>query len=217
MSEALFFLVRHGEAEGNREHRFIGQTNVPLSEEGHRQAHAVTDRLAPLPIDRIVSSDLRRARDTVAPLAERLGLEVELEPRFREIANGEWTGLLPDEIAERWPDLWKRYRAGEDVPRPGGERWADVADRARRAFQELAATAAGQLVVIGMHAGVALALLTWAVGIPDESNFFRGPFGPLANGSISIIRWPGPQVVSVNDVGHLDMPYPEGRLPFWSA
>ena len=215
---ATFFLVRHGEAVGNRDHRFIGQSDTPLSEAGRRQAEAVAHRLARIPITAIVSSDLRRARDTMTPLSGLLGIEIELEPRFREIANGEWTGLLPDEISARWPDLWERYRGGEDVPRPGGERWADVAIRARAAFKELAATRQGALVAIGAHAGVGLALITWAAGLEDRQNYFRGPFGPLANGSISVIRFPGPQVVAVNDIGHLEQgTLPEEPLPFFSA
>ncbi|MFQ5966140.1 MAG: histidine phosphatase family protein [Acidimicrobiia bacterium] len=217
MASTTFFLVRHGEAEGNREHRFIGQSDTPLSELGHQQAELVASRLGGYPISRIVSSDLRRARDTMVPLAERLSLEVELEPRFREIANGEWTGLLPTEIAAGWPDLWERYRNGEDVPRPGGEQWVDVARRARAAFDELAATEEGGVIAVGAHAGVSLSLITWAAGLGKEPNFFRGPFGPLANGSISIIRFPGPRVVAVNDVGHLENRMPEEPLPFLGA
>ncbi len=217
MTETTFLLVRHGEALGNEEHRFIGQSDTPLSSEGRRQAEAIADRLASQPVTRIVTSDLRRAYDTMVPLAERLGLPLELEPRFREIANGEWTGLLPEEIAAGWPDLWERYRGGEDVPRPGGEQWADVAVRARTAFEELSRRAMGELVAVGGHAGVTLALISWASGMAGNRNFFRGPFGPLANGSISVIRLPGPRVVAINDVGHLTAGVAGGSLPFFDV
>ena len=166
--------------------------------------------MASLSITRIVSSDLRRSLDTAAPLAQLLDVSVEHDPRLREISNGEWTGLLPSEIEEGWPDLFARYRAGEDVPRPGGEQWAEVAARAVESIEELADNAAdGDVVAVFTHAGVGLALVNWAAGLDTATNFFRGPFGPLANGSITTLRTPGPRIVGVNDIGHLD----PGRLP----
>ncbi|MBT8246729.1 MAG: histidine phosphatase family protein, partial [Acidimicrobiia bacterium] len=117
-------IVRHGEAEGNREHRFIGQSDVPLTPQGRSQVEALTRRLSAIGITRVVSSDLQRASNTVGPVAELLGLEVEHDVRFREIANGEWANLVAADGADRFPDLWARYRDGEDVDRPGSECWA---------------------------------------------------------------------------------------------
>ena len=217
MTPSTFVFVRHAEAEGNREHRFIGQGENPLSEEGRRQTEALTNRLISLPLTRLVSSDLRRCRDTIEPLSVAIGVDLELEPRFREIDNGEWQGLLPDEIAEGWPDLWERYRNGEDVQRPGGEKWAEVAARARVGFDELVETADGDTVVVCTHAGIIQALLTWAAGIETTQHFFRGPFGPLANGSLTTIAMPGPRVVAFNDVGHLDRGTAVSQLPFFET
>ena len=120
-------VIRHGHAEGNAEHRFIGQTDVPLDDVGRGQARALAERLRSTPIDRIISSDLRRAIDTIQPLAESIDVPIERDSRLREISNGEWSGLLPGEIEQRWPDLWVAYRTGEDVLRPGGEQWAACA------------------------------------------------------------------------------------------
>ncbi|MFQ5947402.1 MAG: histidine phosphatase family protein [Acidimicrobiia bacterium] len=211
-------VVRHGEAEGNREHRFIGQSDTALSELGRYQAEAVARRLAGLPITHIVSSDLGRAMDTIAPLAEAVGVPVTADERLREIANGDWTGLLPDEIAARWPEIWARYRAGEDVQRPQGESWQDVRRRVTAAAQDIIGDAAeGDLVVLSTHAGPALSLLLWAAGVHESGNIFSGPFSRIDNGSISTIVAPGPRLAGVNDVGHLrpapaEFSGPLGRL-----
>lgn len=198
-------IVRHGEAEGNREHRFIGQSDVPLTEHGRLQVSSLTRRLLDVGITRIVTSDLQRAADTVAPVAEKLGIDLELDPRLREIENGEWANLVASEVAARWPDLWDRYRHGEDIDRPGGESWADVQVRAVAAITEYAARLDGaDTVLVGTHAGPALGLLRWAVGLPQEGNVFAGPFGALHNTSISTISLPGPRLHTVNDTGHLN-------------
>lgn len=200
-------LVRHGEAVGNREHRFIGQSDVPLTADGSDQVQLLTDRLAQIEITRVVSSDLQRAADTVAPTAERLGLPVSYDKRLREIANGEWADLVAADVAARWPDLWSQYRNGEDVLRPGGECWGDVQQRAVAAVEELIeGLDDGEVVLIGTHAGPALGLLRWAVGLPAVGNVWTGPFGQLHNTSISTISVPGPRLHTVNDTGHLGTP-----------
>ncbi len=197
-------VVRHAEAEGNRDHRFIGQSDVPLSPVGRRQAEALATRLAGEAVSRIVSSDLSRTIDTVTPLAAAIGLDVEPDPRLREIANGAWTGLLPSEIERQWPDLWNRYVSGEDVPRPGGERWADVRRRALAVIEQLVADTAGEdTVVVATHGGPGLYMVAWAADLPVEGNVFRGPLGPLANASVSVLRAPERRLLSFNDVGHL--------------
>ncbi|NND83974.1 MAG: histidine phosphatase family protein [Acidimicrobiia bacterium] len=214
--QRLLLVVRHGEAEGNRDHRFIGQEDVPLSDLGRKQAEAVADRLERLGVDRIVASDLARARDTGTPLANRLGLPIEEDPRLREIRNGDWRMRLPQEIADGWPDLWARYRAGEDVPRPGGETWADVGVRVRSALDDLADGDCAVTVVFA-HGGPVLWSVYWALGMAVDSQLFHGPAHPASNASITTIGLPGPKLRSFNETSHLpgDL-MPEGDLlPFF--
>jgi probable phosphoglycerate mutase len=210
-------VIRHGHAEGNAEHRFIGQTDVPLDDLGRRQAQALAARLQATPIDRIVSSDLSRAIDTIAPLAEAIGVSIERDPRLREISNGEWSGLLPDEISARWPELWAAYRSGEDVLRPGGEQWATVRDRVVAAARDHAAS--GGVIVLCTHGGAALNLALWAAGLPAGGNIFMGRLGALGNTSITTIEVMAEsgdeaRLVGFNDVGHLAGATPDLRRPF---
>lgn len=205
-------VIRHGQAEGNSDHRFIGQTDVPLNEVGRMQAEALAQRLAPLPISRFVSSDLVRARDTVAPSAARLGLALETDPRLREIANGEWSGLLPAEIKSGWPEMWKAYVAGEDVDRPGGENWGKVRARVVECVSEIAGTE--ELVVVSTHGGPSLCLVTWALGLAPDGNIFRGRLGAIENVALNAIDLEGPRLLSYNDLGHVSEGLPRIRLPF---
>jgi probable phosphoglycerate mutase len=202
MSQPTVLVLRHAEAEGNAERRFIGQQDVALSPLGRKQAEALTRRLRLMPITRIVSSDLLRCLDTVRGLADQLGLDIRTDPRWREIANGQWGGLVGDEIAQRWPQAWQRYRGGEDVARPDGERWADVRIRVVEAFEELAGGLSDQdVVVVSTHGGPLALLAMWATGLSGTA--FGGPFGPVANASITTLAWPGPKLLGINDVGHL--------------
>ena len=211
-------VIRHGQAEGNLEHRFIGQTDVPLDEVGRAQSLALAERLKVAGIQRIVSSDLRRAVDTITPLAEAIGLSIYRDSRLREISNGEWSGLLPSEISARWPDLWAAYRNGEDVLRPGGEQWEIVRERVVRAAREHAD--GDGVIAISTHGGPALNLALWAVGVPSGGNKFRGRLGALANTSITTIEINGEsgfaRLAGFNDVGHLQAT-PSLRMPFDSV
>ena len=208
----LLLAVRHGEAEGNSHHRFIGQTDVALTERGRQQAELLAARLRQLPIDRIVSSDLERAMATVSPAAAELSLRIESDSRLREIQNGEWSGLLPDEIAAGWPEEWQAYRSGADVVRPGGESWAIVRERVLAAVRDLSAHEG--VVLVATHGGPALCLAQWALGIPPGHNIFRGPLGAVDNTGIVAIDLRVPRLLSFNDLGHLGDGLPSLPLPF---
>lgn len=209
---SVLTLVRHGEAEGNDEHRFLGQADVPLSPAGREQARRVGERLAALGVEAIVSSDLQRAVDTARPLAELTGLPIRTDARLREIANGEWSNLLATEIEAGWPDLWARYQEGQDVERPGGERWSTVQERVVAALLDLGA---GQRTVVFSHGGPTLAAALWAAGAPTPGNIFRGPLAPVANASITTVSVNPRRLIALNDVGHLEVDGLQADLPIW--
>ena len=82
MEPTTFYFVRHGESEGNAARIFTGQTDSPLTERGRRQAEAVATELARVKVDRIVSSDLSRTRDTAEAIAKPHGIRVEIVPEL---------------------------------------------------------------------------------------------------------------------------------------
>ncbi len=109
-------LVRHGESTWNVEARIQGQLGAGLSPRGHRQAVATARHLAEsYPRALVVSSDLQRCRETAAPLEAELGRRGRVDEGLRERDYGDWSGRLADELREKEPDRWRRWRSGGDV------------------------------------------------------------------------------------------------------
>src|SRR5262245_1233098 len=94
-------LARHGATRNNAEARYTGQSDIPLSSLGERQAEALAKRLFFVRLDAIVSSDLARARATAERVARRHTLPIQLDPDLREIALGAWEGSTYEEVLER--------------------------------------------------------------------------------------------------------------------
>ncbi len=131
-------LLRHGCTPQGREHVFRGLTDDPLGTLGVRQARAVAECLEQAPIARLVSSPLRRARQTIEPLAERLGCPIEIAEGLNDMDFGDWEGRSLDELEESDPErlaLWRRDP--EMVEIPGGERLTQVAARVRETWRGL--------------------------------------------------------------------------------
>jgi broad specificity phosphatase PhoE len=101
--------IRHGETVWNKEERFQGQMDIPLSEAGVEQAKCLADYLKDQSISVIYSSDLKRARQTAELIAAKRGLTVQATPELRERSAGEWEGLTLSEIKEKYPD-WEKVR-----------------------------------------------------------------------------------------------------------
>ncbi len=162
-------LVRHGQTAANRELRYQGTRDEPLTEAGHRQAAQLARLLAPLPIDGLLTSPARRCLDTARPIAAATGLEPAVDPRLREQAYGEWEGLTPGEIAARGARdraALARWQRDIAVAPPGGESLARVEERVLALVAELADRRAGQWLVLVSHVGPIKALLCSGLGLP---------------------------------------------------
>ncbi|HEY8451076.1 MAG TPA: histidine phosphatase family protein [Natronosporangium sp.] len=146
---------RHGNTDWNASDRVQGQADVPLSDLGRQQAAAAAPLLAALHPDAIVSSDLRRAADTAAALAALTGLPVRTDPRLRERYYGQWQGLTIAEVAQRYPEEYARWRAGEQAPGCEIEPLDDVGKRVGEALQEIVDAMPGGTIVVATHGGAA--------------------------------------------------------------
>ena len=154
--------------------RWQGQADPPLSarglEQAERLAHALAEEPEAAGIERIVTSDLRRAAETAAFVGRRLGLAPEPHTDLRETDVGAWSGLLPSEIEARWPDQLARFRTGDDHVRPGGgESRAMLRRRVTRALSQLASEGDGPIAVV-THLGV-MRLLRPGLQL-DNAGFF---------------------------------------------
>lgn len=165
------FLLRHGRSllpEGRR--RFIGSTDLSLSPEGREEASAAGLALEPVPLDRIYSSDLARARRTAEEVARFVKLPVRLDPRLREIHLGSWEGLEIEAVKKRFPEDYEaRGQDFEGFRPPGGESFSDVGKRALPFLLELASFP-GNVLVVG-HSGVFRVFLASVLGISIRQAF----------------------------------------------
>lgn len=180
-----FILVRHGEAEGNRELRYLGASDVALTAQGRQQAFVLAQALRALPLRAIYSSPLVRARDTAAAVAVEIGLDVVVCVDLRESDYGAWERLTRAEAQTRDATRLAAWEAGEDVTPPDGERLADVQVRVVACADALTAHHPGQTVVVVSHVGPIKALACAALGLPPTAAHRMW----LDPASISIVDW----------------------------
>ena len=179
-------LVRHGRTASNRERRTMGWLDEGIEPGWVRAAAAVADVLAQEPVDWLVSSPLARAVQTAAPLAALLSRQPIVDDRFGELRVGHWEGYTEDEIAQRWPEHWQRWRSEPHALEvEGRETLADLNARVAGALDELfAGLVDGRVAVVFTHDAVVRAAVAWALGTGPE--IYRHV--EVANCSITTVR-----------------------------
>lgn len=143
-------VLRHGQTDWNLQHRFQGQSDIPLNARGIAQARTVAGLLAGHRFAAVYSSPLSRALATAELVCP--GSEIRTDPRLMEIDVGSWAGLTWEQIRKDMPSYEEKYANGVDFRRsPTGERLADVVARALPAVEEIAARHDGERVLIVSH------------------------------------------------------------------
>ncbi|MEV0263999.1 bifunctional RNase H/acid phosphatase [Streptomyces sp. NPDC050617] len=203
---ATFVLLRHGETALTPQKRFSGSggDDPELSAAGRRQADAAATALAARgTVEAVVSSPLRRCRQTAETVAARLGLDVRIDDGLRETDFGAWEGLTFAEVRERHPDdLDAWLGSAKAAPTGGGESFAAVARRVALSRDKLIARYAGRTVLLVTHVTPIKTLVRLALGAPPESLFRM----ELSAASLSAVAYYGDGNASVrllNDTGHL--------------
>lgn len=203
---ATFVLLRHGETALTPEKRFSGSggTDPELSAAGRRQAEATAAALAARgTIQAVVSSPLRRCRETAEAVAARLGLEVRIEEGLRETDFGAWEGLTFAEVRERFPeDLDAWLGSARVAPTGGGESFAAVARRVAVARDKLLARYAGRTVLLVTHVTPVKTLVRLALGAPPES-LFRMELSAASLSAVAYFSDGNASVRLLNDTSHL--------------
>jgi broad specificity phosphatase PhoE len=172
-------LVRHGESTWNADRRMQGTADPPLSPEGRAQALGLRPLLEPLAPDAVVTSDLRRARET----ARLLGLDgAPADPRWREADLGHWTGRLVDEVDADEREAYMGWLEGGLAP-PGGEDFEATCARVAGAVRELAASGARRALVV-THGGPVRAACAVIAGLP-RSGLIAVPTASLTELEVS--------------------------------
>ena len=182
--------VRHGRTAWNAEHRFQGQTDVPLDAEGLAQARALGVYLRCERFDLAVSSDLIRARATAERIYAGRDVELEFTPDLREMRFGMWEGLTWDEIVRRWPELDVRDEKSPRTYTPaGGESWEELCARVEGVLRRVAARLApdGRALIV-CHAGVLHAIVTVVGSAADRAGGTAGRGIKFSPGGILRVR-----------------------------
>ena len=199
MAKTRIFLVRHGQPVQHSGRIFLGQADIPLSEQGKREASNAGGELLRLGAEpkRVYASDLARARETADIIAEKLGgVPVVPDKLLREMAMGTWDGELIEDIKTKFPEEYERR--GDD-PRnyrtPGGENFYDLRGRVTREFHRIfsedfrqadgAPGGAGDLVIVA-HLGVLVSLTEELLMESPGAGIDRG----FATGSVTVFDAP---------------------------
>jgi len=162
-------VVRHGQTEWNIAGRIQGSSDIDLDATGVAQAAEAAPELAAYEPVRIISSDLRRAVDTARPIADLTGIEIELDKRLRERGYGPWEGLTQREIAERFPEEHRRWRAQEPLQHPDIETWGDLHRRTGEAVRDIVESHIEGTAIVVCHGGSARQIVGGILGFDEAS------------------------------------------------
>lgn len=195
-------LVRHGATAHSAEMRFSGRNELPLAEVGRRQAAGLAERLATWPdVAAIVTSPLRRARETADAIALPLGLPVVENGDIAELDFGRWEGLTMREASVAFPDEMRAWAAAPETAPPGGESFAELARRVRRGRDAIIAAHPDRTVVVVSHVTPIKTLVRLALEAPPVALFRLH----LDAGSLTIIDYfanGDARVSRFNDTAH---------------
>lgn len=203
---ATFILLRHGETALTPQKRFSGSggTDPELSATGRAQAaDAAAACAARGTVQAVVSSPLRRCRETAQAVADRLGLEVHVEEGLRETDFGAWEGLTFGEARERYPadlDVW--LASPDAAPTGGGESFTTVARRVAAARDLLIERHRGTTALLVTHVTPIKTLVRLALGAPPES-LFRMELSAASVSTVAYYADGNASVRLLNDTSHL--------------
>jgi broad specificity phosphatase PhoE len=148
-STRTWYLVRHGETEWNAASRMQGQLDSRLTPLGRAHAKSSAQLLARLGVDAIFASPLGRVRETIAIVEADVHAPVAFDDRLKEWHSGDWSGESWSDLRRKWPDEFAAWESDRWHARsPGGENFADLVDRARRFFADMAQLSAERVAIV---------------------------------------------------------------------
>jgi len=195
-------LIRHAATVWTAQERFQGQTDIPLSPHGRRQATALAQRLMAETLCGLYASDLQRAWDTARAIAAPHALPVHADPRWREMAFGRWEGLTYADIQQQDAQslaAWERDQLHSATP--GGETLLQMAQRVRVAYASILANSQDKTVGLVAHGGPLQLLLCLALGLPPQA-YWQFAVSPASLSELCVYEQ-GAILTRLNDTHHL--------------
>lgn len=187
------YLIRHGETEWNRNKRFQGQQDIPLSKNGLRQAERCATAFGQRDFDAIYSSDLKRAFETAQSIASRSGRHVFALPELRERTYGQFEGLTREEIEQQFGGFYADERYGV-------ESLTSLQQRMYAKISELVEKHRSQTIVIVSHGGAINAFLHKITDGRIGTGITRLSNTGITSTTYSVKGW---EVHEIDDTQHL--------------
>lgn len=195
-------LVRHCVTAWNAEKRFQGMTDMPLSNEGKRQAAALAQRLAQEKVHAAYSSDLRRSWETALVIAACNGQPPRPEPRLRELDFGAWEGLTPLDVQQRYPKAFAAWQADPTSTVPhNGEPISQLVARVDQVLYDTRRDHQHETVLLVAHGFTLQMLLCRALNVAPQG-FRQYALAPASVSEVTLDR-DGGKLVLLNDTHHL--------------
>lgn len=170
-------IVRHGETDWNLRHLVQGKTNIPLNENGRRQAGETAEYLGKNTWDAVYSSPLSRARETARIIGKEIGFsDISVDPRLEERDFGEAEGLFVEQRRD--------YYRNKTIP--GAETWGEVRRRGVEVFEELQNRHRDERIIAVSHGGLISSVL-----FHFSDGEIQPGDPPLKNSCMNLLSWDG--------------------------
>ena len=186
--KAKWFIVRHGETEGNVKRVTQGHGDTPLTENGKKQVRAAAEQLRQHDIDLIISSDLGRCQQTAGIIAEVTGAPIEFDPAFRERDYGEAEGITYEKTQEKYPHSRVYDGVGSGI-----ETYPAIEERVRVAFEKHRGIHHHKNIVIVSHGGAIRMLVKHIKKLDPTEAIVRPGIKNAEILSLDILEAPCPQ------------------------
>ncbi|WP_058911715.1 adenosylcobalamin/alpha-ribazole phosphatase [Entomohabitans teleogrylli] len=188
------WLVRHGQTQANIDGLYCGQTDLALTPAGEQQARDVAALLQGVSFDSIISSELRRARDSARLIAGDAHHSPQIDARLNEIHFGAWEMRHHRDIAREDAQRYQAWcRDWQHVAPPQGEGFADFSRRVAALAEELKAESGAQNRLLVSHQGVISLLIACLLDMPCAGLWHfaidQGAWGLVEiDGGFSVLR-----------------------------
>ena len=144
----MIYIIRHGQTDWNIEHRIQGKTDIVLNTEGIKQVELITQKIANLKIDSIISSDLKRAYMTAQIINEKFNKTIKADKRLREFNFGTLEGITRDQITQ---EIWKKF--DENSKQFNAETKKEVFNRIKSFIDDIKSKNLNKNVLVVTHGG----------------------------------------------------------------
>ena len=156
------YVARHGQTQWNLENRVCGRTDLPLTEDGWKQAWLLAERTKGLKIDVIISSPMLRARQTAEPVADIHGLEILMDDRLIEQDYGIYEG------ADRKDPAFQANKRLFAFRYPEGESMMQLAGRVYGLLEQIKVRYSDKTVLLVCHNGICRVIHSYFYDMTNE-------------------------------------------------